>query len=72
MIVWEPKNGCGGHQVALTLDRAETVHRVVSRALPEAECRIEPLEGFGPKVAAAVELRPARRRASSGREGRRR
>ena len=41
-MVWEPKHGPGGgHQVALTLDRAEVVHRAVSRALPGMECRIE-------------------------------
>jgi hypothetical protein len=32
VVVWEPRRGGGGHQVALTLDRAEVVHRAVSRA----------------------------------------
>jgi hypothetical protein len=58
VVVWQPKHGRGGgHQVALTLDRAETIHRAVRRALPEAECRIEAVEGY---VAPGEEQRPRR------------
>jgi hypothetical protein len=49
VVVWEPSDGRGGgHQVALTRDRAEVVHRAVSRALPDVECRIEAVEGYVP------------------------
>jgi len=41
VIVWEPKGGAGGgHQVALTIERAEAVHRALRRAMPEAHCEI--------------------------------
>ena len=30
----------------MTKDRAEAVHRAVSRALPEAECTIRPIAGY--------------------------
>jgi hypothetical protein len=75
VVVWEPKRGGGGgHQVALTRDRAEVVHRAVSRALPDAECRIEAVEGYVPPgEEQRQERRPdRRRRAAGGREGRRR
>ena len=36
---------------------SETVHRAVSRALPEAECRIEAVEGY---AADSAEQRPRR------------
>ena len=57
VVIWEPKHGGGGHQVALTLGRAEALHRAVCRAMPEAECRIERAEGFGPRVAPTMESR---------------
>jgi hypothetical protein len=63
--VWEPSDGRGGgHQVALTLDRAEVVHRAVCRALPGMECRIEAVEGY---VAPDEEQPRKLRRAGRGR-----
>jgi hypothetical protein len=78
VVTWEPKRGAGGgHQVAMTLDRAETVHRAVSRALPGADVRIEPVDGYvppGEEPPACAEAgsgpgKPSRerRRAGSGR-----
>jgi len=67
IVVWEPSGGRGGgHQVALTRDRAETIHRALVRALPEgASCRIEALEGYvPPEVEQRQERRPDRRLAS--------
>jgi hypothetical protein len=47
VVTWQPRGGTGGgHQVALTRDRAEVVHRAVCRALPEAQCRIDAVEGY--------------------------
>jgi hypothetical protein len=51
VVVWEPKHGGGGHQVALTLDRAETIHRALCRALPDDVVRVEPADAY---AAAAV------------------
>ena len=72
VVVWEPSNGRGGgHQVALAEDRAEIIHRAISRAMPGVECRIERAEGFGPGGAPALETRqerrPDRRRAAGER-----
>jgi hypothetical protein len=74
VVTWQPKRGGGGgHQVALTRDRAEIVHRAVSRALPDVECRIEAIEGYVPPGdEPVVERRAPRRRVSGGREARRR
>ena len=68
VVVWEPSNGHGGgHQVALTRDRAEAIHRALVRALPEgASCRIEAVAGYVPPddVEQRQERRPDRRLAS--------
>jgi hypothetical protein len=63
VVIWQPKHGPGGgHQVALTRDRAETVHRAVSRALPDVECRIEAVDGYvAPGEEQPRELRRGRR-----------
>ena len=78
VVLWEPKPGVkgggGGHQVALTWARAATLHRALSRALPEAECRIVPaedhaaeavsgcLERAAPGMGGIADARPARPR----------
>jgi len=52
VVIWEPKHGRGGgHHLALDKRKAETIHRALSRAMPDAECRIEPAETY---AAAAV------------------
>lgn len=61
VIVWERAGGGGGHQVALTEDRAEVVHRAICRALPEARCRVEPAQGFGPPLLPGEVGTPRRR-----------
>jgi hypothetical protein len=45
VVVWEPsgRHG-GGHQVTLTKDRAETVQRAISRALPDVKCWVQPAD----------------------------
>jgi hypothetical protein len=57
VVVWERAGGGGGHQVALTEDRAEALHRAVSRALPGVECRILPANDYADS---AVESRARR------------
>jgi hypothetical protein len=52
VVIWETLCGRGsGHQLALDKRRAEIIHRAIRRALPHAECRIEPAESY---AAAAV------------------
>jgi hypothetical protein len=67
VVVWEPRGGHGGgHQLALDLDKAERIQRVLSRAVPDAEVRIEPAEAYA--AAAVLErLKPPGSRRADGR-----
>lgn len=47
MVTWESRGGtAGGQQVALTLDRAETIRRVVSASRPWLVCKVAVLDGY--------------------------
>jgi hypothetical protein len=50
VVTWKHGGG-GAHQAALSIERAETIHRALCRALPDAHCEILPANDYTDSVA---------------------
>jgi hypothetical protein len=59
VVIWEPKHGHGGgHQLALDREKADTISRTLSRAMPDVAIRIEHADAY----AAAAVMEPRQQR----------
>jgi hypothetical protein len=60
VVIWEPRSGrASGHQLALDREKADTISRTLSRAMPDALIRIEHADSYA--AAAVMEPRQQRR-----------
>ena len=66
VVVWEPKRGGGGHQLAVDQHRAELVSRALCRALPDAEVKVMPAEVY----AASAVVEHQQRKSTRGQRAR--